>query len=136
MNLEEKEKIKISREKGSGYTEIAKHMNISVNTIKSFCRRNGLGGMKSKDENISVCGYCGKPIKQIVGRKKKRFCSDKCRNIWWKTHSNLIKKKANYECTCVSCGKIFISYGNKNRNYCSHSCYIYDRFGGEQNADK
>lgn len=135
MNSEEKEKIKKLREEGLGYTEIAKHMNISVNTIKSFCRRNGLGGMKNKDENISVCGYCVKPIKQIVGRKKKKFCSDKCRNIWWKNHRNLIKNKANYECTCVSCGKIFISYGNKNRKYCSHSCYIYDRFGSEQNAD-
>ena len=23
-----------------------------------------------------------------------------------------------------------ISYGNKHRKYCSHACYINDRFGG------
>lgn len=136
MNLEEKEKIKKLREEGLGYTEIAKYMNISVNTIKSFCKRNALGGIKSNDENASICEYCGNPVKQIPRRKKKRFCSDKCRNNWWKSHSDFIKKKANYECICLNCGKVFSSYGNKNRKYCSHSCYIYGRFGGEQNADK
>ncbi|RXM53885.1 RNA polymerase subunit sigma-70, partial [Clostridium tetani] len=26
------------------------------------------------------------------------------------------------------CGKEFSAYGNKNRKYCSHNCYIRDRF--------
>lgn len=42
--------------------------------------------------------------------------------------------KANYECICEYCGKTFLSYGNKNRKYCSHSCYINDRFGGGEDA--
>lgn len=26
------------------------------------------------------------------------------------------------------CGKAFVAYGNKDRKYCSHDCYIRDRF--------
>ena len=44
---------------------------------------------------------------------------------------DLVNRKANYECTCEKCGKKFISYGNKDRKYCCHECYIEDRFGGE-----
>ncbi|MGG6831978.1 UNVERIFIED_CONTAM: helix-turn-helix domain-containing protein [Streptococcus canis] len=135
MNLEEKEKIKILREKGLGYTAIAKEINISVNTIKSYCKRHGLGGTKTCDEDTSLCEYCGKPVIQKLGRKKKRFCSDKCRNSWWNKNRELVSKKANYECICANCGKTFISYGNKNRKYCSHECYISARFGGECHED-
>lgn len=106
-------------------------MNISKNTVKSFCRRNVLGKVKKFETNPAVCEFCGKPISQPIGRKKKRFCSDTCRNSWWKSHKNLVDKKANYECECTYCGKLFVYYGNKNRKYCSHSCYIEDRFGGE-----
>lgn len=44
--------------------------------------------------------------------------------------SEEVNRKANYSCTCAFCGKQFTSYGNKHRKYCSHACYINDRFGG------
>lgn len=31
---------------------------------------------------------------------------------------------------CPVCKKPFTVYGNANRKYCSHECYIEDRFGG------
>ena len=31
---------------------------------------------------------------------------------------------------CPVCKKTFTVYGNANRKYCSHECYIEDRFGG------
>ena len=35
---------------------------------------------------------------------------------------------------CARCGKPFTAYGNAGRKYCSHSCYIADRFkGGDGN---
>ena len=40
------------------------------------------------------------------------------------THSPEI----TYIITCKQCGKKFTSYGNRNRKYCSHKCYIYHRF--------
>ena len=55
--------------------------------------------------------------------RKKKFCSDACRLKWWYANSEKLNKKANYDCTCQFCGKVFVSYGNKNRKYCSRSCY-------------
>ena len=68
-------------------------------------------------------------IQPSTGRPKK-FCSDKCRREWWKAHPEKLHRKdtAIYTMTCARCGKEFTSYGNKNRKYCSHDCYIKARF--------
>ena len=42
MNQDKKARIRELREEGLSYTGIAKRMDISKNTIKSFCRRNGI----------------------------------------------------------------------------------------------
>ena len=44
MNSEQKDQITKLRNNGAGYTEIANAMGLPVNTVKSFCRRNGLTG--------------------------------------------------------------------------------------------
>lgn len=61
---------------------------------------------------------------------KKLFCSDECRRNWWKEHPEEAKhsKAATYKCECSYCQRVFYSYGNKNRKYCSHDCYIQARF--------
>ena len=134
MTDKEKNQIAVYREQGLSYTKISKKMDLSINSIKTYCKRHGLGGIRafavSGENKVCACENCGKPVNQNPGRKKKRFCCDKCRNAWWNSHMDLVKKKANYECTCEKCGKSFISYGNKDRKYCSHECYIEDRFGG------
>ena len=134
MTQGEKYQIEIFRIQGIGYTEIAKRMDISVNSIKTFCRRNALGGKRGYEAagsiSICACENCGKPVPQNTGRKKKRFCCDKCRNEYWNSHLEQVNRKANYEIVCRNCGKPFISYGNKNRKYCCHKCYLEDRFGG------
>lgn len=134
MTDQEKQQIAIYRNQGLSYTAISNTMAISVNSIKTYCKRNGLGGVrafeKTNSANVCACENCGIPVKQNPGRKKKRFCSDKCRNAWWNSHQEQVNKKANYECVCTYCNKPFISYGNKQRKYCSHECYIEDRFGG------
>lgn len=134
MTQGEKYQIEIFRIQGIGYTEIAKRMDISVNSIKTYCRRHALGGKRGYEAagsiSICACENCGKPVPQNIGRKKKRFCCDKCRNEYWNTHIELVNRKANYEIVCKNCGKSFISYGNKNRKYCCHKCYLEDRFGG------
>jgi hypothetical protein len=33
-----------------------------------------------------------------------------------------------YHFTCIACGKRFSAYGKADRKYCSHECYINDRF--------
>lgn len=136
MNREEQNKVKALRDEGLSYTQIASHMGISINTIKSYCKRNNLGGIQASKTYTSVCESCSKPIRQNKGRKEKRFCSDACRNAWWNKHTKLIKRKANYERDCLNCGVSFIAYGNKTRKYCCHACYIEHRFGGEHYASK
>ena len=134
--MTDKEKMQIAkfREQGFSYTQISKMMDLSINSIKTYCKRHGLGGTIGYeaiiDPGVSRCETCGKEIAQSPGRKHKRFCSDKCRMTWWNNHTDQVKRKANYEYTCVYCNKKFIAYGNANRKYCSHSCYIEDRFGG------
>jgi len=136
MNMEEQRKVKLLRDEGLSYTQIANRMDISVNTIKSYCKRNSLGVIQSTKTQTALCESCSKPIKQNTGRKVKRFCSDACRNTWWNKHIQLVKRQANYECTCLNCTNSFISYGNKTRKYCCHACYIEHRFGGEHHANK
>lgn len=49
-------------------------------------------------------------------------------------HPEALKKneKAMYRLVCVHCGQEFVSYGNRNRKYCCHDCYIKDRFWKEE----
>ena len=134
MTDQEKKQIVICRNQGLGYMTISKMLGISVNSIKTYCRRNGLGGVRvfenAEAAKVTSCENCGTPLKQNPGRKKKRFCSDRCRNKWWNTHLDQVKRKANYEYVCPVCEKFFTVYGNSKRKYCSHECYIKDRFGG------
>ena len=137
MTDNQKMLIQIYRENGMSYKKIADTLSVSINTVK----RNGLGGVRTTvtvtDEvMVKACECCGKPVSQNPGRKQKRFCSDSCRNQWWNTHLKDVNRKANYECVCECCGKTFSSYGNKNRKYCSHSCYINGRFGGGEDASE
>lgn len=135
MNTEQKEQIRKLRSTGHGYAAIANALGLTKNQVSAFCRRNNLTGQiaDTGDENTpdgSYCQYCGKPIRQVPGRKEVRFCSDACRLSWWNSHPEQISRKAVYSFTCAYCGKRFSAYGNRHRKYCSHACYIADRFKG------
>ena len=118
MKETEKDAVMQLRQKGMGYSSIAKALSLSVNTVKSFCRRNN-----QKYDDVHVCVQCGEIVPQKEGCKEKKFCSDTCRTKWWNHHTDLMKKNA----VCHHCGKSF--HGRAERKYCSHSCYIAERFG-------
>ena len=101
MTDEQKQQIIALRRDGAGYGRIAMQLQISINTVKSFCRRHSLVAKTVG----AVCEQCGKPITQNPGRKRKRFCSDACRNKWWNSHLDLVKRNAVYTFTCPACGK-------------------------------
>lgn len=132
----EKKTIKELWMRGFGSTRISKVLGISVNTVKSYCRRHGYSGdrqqvpkTETNNENAKArCKYCGISFFQKNGTKKKCFCSDKCRMAWWNSHQDLVKRKAVYIFVCKNCGKEFQAYGNKQRKYCSHQCYIRHRY--------
>ena len=77
----------------------------------------------------AACQNCGAAIVQKTKCKQKKFCCDKCRNQWWNQHLDQVKRKAYYNIVCQHCGKVTTVYGDSRKKYCSHECYIADRFG-------
>lgn len=136
MTDNQKSQIIKLRATGNGYGKIAQTLDISLNTVKSFCRRNDINGNTMTEPSVTLTGETtacenrGREIQQIAKRKKKRFCCDKCRNEWWNSHLDQVKRKDVYNFRCPHCGKEFKTYGDKRRKYCSHECYIADRFKG------
>ena len=136
MNELQKEKIIQLRMSGVSYSKIAGALGISINTIKSFCRRNNLGSnivVTKMDCDVAkvFCKECGKELDLVVGKKPLKFCNAQCRVKWWNAHPEKVNKKAIYSYDCSNCAKPFTAYGNSKRKYCSHTCYISHRFGGE-----
>ncbi len=127
------------RTAGNSYGSIARTVGISLNTVKSFCRRNNITEHSDTPVpviltgEVTLCENCGREIRQIAKQKKKRFCCDKCRNEWWNKNLDKVQRKTVYEFKCPHCGKTFTIYGDNRRKYCSHACYIADRFGGGGN---
>lgn len=130
MTNEQKKQLISLRRSGAGYGKIGQIIGISINTVKSFCRRHAL----TTEIKAFVCDQCKNPVEQNIGRKRKRFCCDACRNKWWNSHLELVKRKAIYSFTCQNCGKQFSVYGNNHRKFCCHDCYIEYRFGGEHHG--
>lgn len=118
MTKQEIETLNLMRSHDKSAADIAIALELSVNTVRSYIRRH-----PPKDAVQVGCRQCGKPVMQHKGKKAKYFCSDRCRNAWWNAHPEKVQRKAYYRLTCQFCGKEFVSYGNKNRKYCSRLCY-------------
>ena len=122
MTLEEKQKIYLLKKEGYGYKKIACQLGLSADSVKSFLKRNPLDL-----ELVGTCKRCGTTITSTKGKKRKQFCSDRCRWDWWNSHIEDVNKKAYYVKVCKCCGKEFTAYGNQKRVYCTHECYIKDK---------
>ena len=129
----QKSQITALRGQGYGYKKIGQLMGLSVNTVKTYCKRNDLGGAFTNPDAQSKaerCKCCGVPLIQTPGRKTRVFCSDACRTKWWNAHPELVKHRNGRQTVCGHCGRSFVVNENSARKYCSHSCYIADRFHG------
>ena len=144
MTPVQKETVYNLRLQGLGYKAIARELLLSVDAVKSYCKRHHLIGppeavrknVKVIEERHGLCTECKQPIRQKKRGRSKRFCSDACRYDWWKAHPEISSKSetALYPYTCEYCGKKCTAYGNKNRKYCSLACYFKERFGGEEDG--
>lgn len=126
MKFQQKEAIRQLRAEGQSYTKIADTLGISENTVKSYCRRNNLGGVAftmTDPMEGTFCRQCGAQLKQSIGKKQKQFCSDKCRMAWWNAHPEAVNRKSVKLYTCQTCGQEFEGYGKRERKYCSRTCY-------------
>lgn len=132
MTSEQKSKVNELRKNGLGYVKIGSLLGISKDTVKTYCRRNNITPEEQGNQNndATLCKGCGKPVIQKKGCREMSFCSPECRQDWWNSHPEIVNRKAIYDYVCAGCGKPFSAYGNSHRKYCTHSCYIADRFKG------
>lgn len=148
MTDAQKQNIQLLRGQGLPFSRVAQEVGLSVNTVKSFCRRNGVPAnsaskeseikeCKEKEANIkddgprAFCKCCGQPLRHLPKAKPKQFCGDACRAKWWNAHRDDLNRQAMSATTCAHCGAMFMSYTKTGRKYCSHACYIAARFGRE-----
>lgn len=132
----DKQKINAMRTDEKSMQQIAKYLGLSVNTVKSYCRRSEIAAktpiVGSFKNDLASCKHCGKNIKQNKKTKPKTFCCERCRREWWRANGVTgNSRKAFYQLSCIACSASFVSYGNSKRKFCSHHCYIKSRFGGE-----
>ena len=131
MNQQQKEHITKLRTQGISYGRIAKTLGVSVNTVKSFCRRQkdprqipaSTPEKKLAQNQNRICPNCAAMLLQKPGHRQKRFCSEHCRRSWWAAHPEEAKKETWRSATCCQCGKCFSYYRNRKRKYCSQRCY-------------
>lgn len=122
MTNEQRSEILLLREQGFGYKKLANETGISVNTIKSFLRNR-----RRIEDDGCRCLNCGVMVIQTPHKKKRKFCSDNCRNAWWSSHPEMRKDKP-YIHTCIYCGKDYPS-DRRVSKYCSVSCFADARRG-------
>lgn len=130
MTDNQKQQIKSLRLSGFGYKKVAQELRISVDTVKSYCRKHNLTGVMAIVENKTYCRECGKELIQPQKKKPISFCCEQCRVKWWKTNKSKVKNTIATTITCKHCGKEVLAYKHEQRKYCSHQCYIADRFKG------
>ena len=106
-------------DRGASAGEIAAELHITPDAVKKYLQRNTGASPVSVEE---TCLQCGAPFIPNTRGRPRIFCSDACRNKWWRAHQNLIRRQAWYEFTCPQCGGRFRAYGNKSRVYCSRDC--------------
>ena len=109
MTAEQTIQVDALRKPGEGYKSISIRLNLSVNTVKSYCQRHHVESPKLP-KNIRLCLQCGQEVLQTPHRKAKKFCCDKCRMNWWKAHSAIIDKKSQQIFICPVCGEEFSAY--------------------------
>jgi len=124
MTNYEIQQIRVLQCQGYGYRRIAATLNLSPNSVKSYCQRHPLEQVAEAD---GYCKQCGSPIKFVAGKKKKQFCSDRCRQVWWNKHRGELRKRTFHEHQCRNCGKVFSAYGKPLQPYCSRQCFAASR---------
>ena len=132
MNQQQRELILKLRAQGMSYGKIAAAVGLSANTVKSFCRRNPTDSLPAKTVAVARperCPQCNSLLEQTSGHRQKRFCSEKCRRLWWAAHPEQMNRNTFYPVICRQCGKSFLQYGTRLRKFCSRACYLEHRYG-------
>jgi endogenous inhibitor of DNA gyrase (YacG/DUF329 family) len=132
----QKEKIAALRGSDATYSSIAASVGLTESAVKTYCFRHKIAAgkaMKPGGLASSCCLNCGKSIAQAEKKKHRKFCCGKCRETWW-NHNRESGNGGQVSLRCAFCGEWFKKYANSPQKYCSHKCYIANRFS-EVKAD-
>ncbi len=96
MTTQQLEQIAVLRQHNFPYSFIGRELNLSMNTVKSICRRKGYkteDSRKTKAEKGAavLCKNCHKPLPKSA-RKDAIFCSDYCRTAWRRSNCKIVQK--------------------------------------------
>lgn len=148
MTGEQKTRIIELRNAGRTYAVIAEELGVSSSAIKSFISRENIKEStveSSPPMNVhgvtesaklfgeGFCRQCGMDLQLRNGNQMKRFCSERCRQKWWRKHPGEITEKRSAT-VCAGCGTVFKNNGNHGRRYCSRECYMAHRFDETRRA--
>ena len=121
MTNEQKETIARMQKNGQGYRTIAAEIGLPINSVKSWCRRHPV-----EDLPPDGCKQCGATLHQTPGKRMRIFCSENCKNLWWKSHPECRGHRVEYRHVCRFCGKEFVNNRLK-ADYCGRACFARAR---------
>lgn len=121
MTNEQREIITRMQHSGMGYRTIAAETGLPLNSVKSWCRRHPI---TSSDKEI--CMQCGAVLHMTPHHRKRKFCSDHCRALWWSAHPEHRQPKTIYKHICLCCGEEFTN-SRITASYCSRACFARAR---------
>lgn len=111
MTEYEKSQIKTLRGQGLGCSVIATNLGLNREAVKTFLRRNP----------PDICPICGKSLIMTPHKRSKRFCSSKCRMIWWRLHPEQMSHRKLYPHICRQCNIPFET-SKASSKFCSRKC--------------
>lgn len=111
VNQHQKDCIAALRADGVSYGKIAERLGLSINTVKSYCKRTK-AEVKADTSQLAIhkkdiCLHCGHTLNQTPGHRQKRFCSATCRRAWWFAHPGAALRSAEHDGNCAFCGQSF-----------------------------
>lgn len=75
-------------------------------------------------EKNCTCKYCGV---NFVTSHKRKFCTPKCRQVFYDRSQGIKPKHVIPDCTCKHCGKVFHPKKKDRISYCSRDCAYASR---------
>jgi endogenous inhibitor of DNA gyrase (YacG/DUF329 family) len=126
VTIEEKNRVREMRMKGSTYADISRKLSINASTVRMYCNNNHLTDQDIEKSSICIC--CGTEIVQPKKGGRKVFCSERCRSAWRRSTHRL--HETVYHHVCEECGTEFETISNRLQRFCSVQCYRKHRKEG------
>lgn len=117
MTEKQKHDIVKLRIDGMKQKDIAEVTGVGESVVKTLCAKYSI------KPGVRICANCFSELP----RYSSKFCSRECMINWWKLHRKE-QPHREFHFVCQHCKKEFVRYRNDHPKYCSHDCYIKERY--------